>query len=174
MKIAFHKYQGAGNDFVIIDNREKKVKLNQKEISKICDRHFGIGADGLMLLELQKGCDFKMVYFNSDGRESTMCGNGGRYIVLFAKDLGIIKDKTSFLAIDGMHEASIKKNLVKLGMIEPKNFTKEGNDYTINTGSPHFIQFVKDAKKTDVYNSGYNIRNNKTFKKEGIDRKSVV
>lgn len=169
MKIAFHKYQGAGNDFVLIDNRDKKIKLNQKQIAAMCDRHFGIGADGLMLLELQKGCDFKMVYFNSDGNESTMCGNGGRCITMFAKDLGIIKKKAVFLAIDGMHQASVKKNQVKLGMTDPKNFTKIGKDYTINTGSPHYISFVKDVKNMDVYKHGYDIRNNKTFKKEGIN-----
>ncbi len=169
MKIAFHKYQGAGNDFVLIDNRNKKTKLNQKQIAVMCDRHFGIGADGLMLLELQKGCDFKMVYYNSDGNESTMCGNGGRCITMFAKHLGIIKKKAVFLAIDGMHQATVKKDQVKLGMTDPKNFTKIGNDHTVNTGSPHYISFVKDVKNMDVYKHGYDIRNNKTFKKEGIN-----
>src|SRR6218665_3055169 len=107
MNIHFYKYQGTGNDFILIDNRDNSVALSTQQVATLCDRRFGIGADGLMLLEKEQGYDFRMVYYNSDGSESTMCGNGGRCITAFAKRLGIIENKTSFVAIDGAHEATI-------------------------------------------------------------------
>src|SRR5688572_28474654 len=108
MQIKFYKYQGTGNDFILMDNRKKEIQLSSDQVKFLCDRRFGIGADGLMLLELEPGVDFKMVYFNSDGHESSMCGNGGRCITAFAKSLGMISDKAKFLAIDGVHEALIQ------------------------------------------------------------------
>ncbi len=173
MKIPFKKYQGTGNDFVIIDQRETKyLKLNRDEklVAQICDRRFGVGADGLMLLENCEGYDFKMVYFNADGNQSTMCGNGGRCLVHFAMSVGIIKDEYSFIAIDGPHQAKITDhNWVELQMIDVDTFQKNGNDYVLDTGSPHYVQKVTDFENFDVYKSGYAIRNSETFKKEGIN-----
>ncbi len=117
MNLSFYKYQGTGNDFVIIDNRELNFpKENHALVRHLCDRRFGIGADGLMLLELAVGYDFKMVYFNSDGHPSTMCGNGGRCLVAFAKKIGLVTDKSFFLASDGPHSAYFNENDVCLGM----------------------------------------------------------
>ena len=130
MKINFFKYQAAGNDFVLIDNREKNIYLEIEQIKKLCNRHFGIGADGLMLLEPEPGLDFKMVYYNSDGNLSSMCGNGGRCIVNFAHSLGIIKEKTKFLAFDGIHEAVIdEQNIVSLKMTDVSEINIHENYY---------------------------------------------
>jgi diaminopimelate epimerase len=170
MKINFTKYQGTGNDFIIIDNRTKKIKLSKLQIAELCNRRFGIGADGLMLLEKEKGYDFKMVYFNADGGESTMCGNGGRCLVAFAHAVGIKKDKYHFLAIDGAHEATIKKNnWVALKMNDVHQITKQGKDFVLNTGSPHYIQAQKKLDQFDVFTNGKKIRNSTNFKKEGIN-----
>src|ERR1700741_3991417 len=116
MLIHFYKYQGTGNDFILIDNRKKEISLSREQAAFICHRRFGVGADGLMLLELQDGYDFKMVYYNSDGNESSMCGNGGRCITAFAKKLNVIKDKAHFLAIDGEHFSEIENDFVSLKM----------------------------------------------------------
>lgn len=169
MQINFYKYHGTGNDFVLIDNLEKKIKLSKKQINLICDRHIGVGADGLMLLESAKGYDFKMVYFNSDGNQSTMCGNGGRCIVKFAHDLKLIKSSALFLAIDGEHTASIKGNLVKLKMIDVDKVEKRKNHFFVNTGSPHYITLVEDVKNIDVFERGRKIRNSAHYRKEGIN-----
>src|SRR3954464_13855339 len=121
MQISFDKYQGTGNDFILIDNRKNEIQLSVEQVAFLCNRHFGIGADGLMLLELEPGVDFKMVYFNSDGNESSMCGNGGRCISAFAHRLGLIQDKAKFMAIDGVHETNITDFGVSLKMNDVKN-----------------------------------------------------
>src|SRR6476619_1046102 len=108
MTIQFYKYQGTGNDFVILDNRSHEYEqLNATDVRFLCDRRFGIGADGLMMLNMKSGYDFEMIYYNSDGRESSMCGNGGRCLVKFAYELGVHKTNYLFTAIDGAHEATI-------------------------------------------------------------------
>jgi diaminopimelate epimerase len=160
MKIPFYKYQGTGNDFVIIDNRSLFFpKDNNEAIKNICDRHFGIGADGLILLENDAVADFKMVYFNSDGSESTMCGNGGRCIVAFANFLGLIADKTTFNAIDGNHFAEITNDIVSLQMIDIKEVDLSENHTFLNTGSPHHVQVVDNLEDFLVVIAGRKLRN---------------
>ncbi|MCB9202316.1 MAG: diaminopimelate epimerase [Flavobacteriales bacterium] len=169
MKLHFSKYQGAGNDFVIIDNRKNDITLTEKQVYFLCDRHFGIGADGLILLENHNDLDFYMKYYNSDGNESTMCGNGGRCIVRFASDLGIIKEKTTFLATDGLHHANVFPESIQLQMIDVEQIKNINNDYVINTGSPHYVQFVSDINNFNVYKEGNKIRYSELFKIEGIN-----
>ena len=170
MLISFDKYQGTGNDFILIDNRKKEIQLTVEQIAFLCNRHFGIGADGLMLLELEPGVDFKMVYFNSDGNESSMCGNGGRCITAFAKSVGLINDKSRFMAIDGLHEASVSGvNHVSLKMNDVKS-VETGNDFFyLNTGSPHYVKFVENIKDYDVFAEGKKIRYNERFFAEGTN-----
>ncbi len=165
----FYKYQGTGNDFVMIDNRDLAFPKNTEIIKKLCDRRFGIGGDGLILLENGKNVDFTMVYYNSDGNESTMCGNGGRCIVAFAHFLNIFEDKCKFLAIDGLHEAEMNFGTVKLKMIDVENIKNIENDFELNTGSPHFVKYVEDIENYNVYQNGYNIRNSEMYVKEGIN-----
>lgn len=173
-KILFYKYQGAGNDFILIDNRNGGFDPKNRDlIAKLCDRRFGIGADGLMLLNnnenISNSLDFEMLYFNADGREGTMCGNGGRCLVAFARDLNIVDTYTVFLAVDGQHDATISGGQVKLGMIDVNNVARDGEAYVLNTGSPHYVKFVNDLQNLDVYSEGYSIRNSEPYKKEGIN-----
>ena len=169
MNIKFYKYQGTGNDFILIDNRKKEIQLNAEQVKFLCDRKFGIGADGLMLLELEPGVDFKMVYFNSDGHESSMCGNGGRCITAFAKRIGLINESAKFLAIDGMHESKIGEEIISLKMNDVKNIEKGDQFYFLNTGSPHYVKFVYDVKNFNVYEEGKKIRNSQRFVAEGTN-----
>lgn len=169
MQLTCYKYQGTGNDFVIIDNREKNISLSTEQVRLLCDRRFGIGADGLMLLELEPGIDFKMVYFNSDGRESSMCGNGGRCITAFAKSLGIISSEAKFLAIDGMHEAKIAEDFVSLKMNDVRQMEVGEDFFFLNTGSPHYVKFVNNLDSFNVYEEGRKIRYSNRFKEEGTN-----
>ena len=169
-QISFYKYQGAGNDFILIDNRNLIFDAkNQDLIEKLCDRRFGIGGDGLMLLQNTNNYDFQMLYFNADGKEGSMCGNGGRCLVAFARDLGVVQSDTVFLAVDGKHDASIDGNQVNLGMIDVHEHHKDGEAFVMNTGSPHYVQFTENLKNKDVFHEGYAIRNNETYKTEGIN-----
>lgn len=169
-KIKFSKYQGAGNDFVLIDNRNGSFARNNGDLIRtLCDRRFGIGADGLILLQDNENFDFEMVYYNADGGEASMCGNGGRCIVAFARDLGIIANKTVFLAVDGDHQAYIDDNQVDLGMIEVSEVQRDGDAYIINTGSPHYITWADDLQNQNVYEMGSAIRNNDTYREAGIN-----
>ena len=170
--LPFTKYQGTGNDFILIDQRQTRylTRADVKKINFLCDRRFGIGADGLILLQNKPGYDFEMIYFNADGNESTMCGNGGRCIVAFAAHLGIIEDRCTFLAIDGKHEAVIRPDgWVELKMSNVKSVEKTGSAYVLDTGSPHYVTFVEDLTDIDVPESGAIIRYNERFKKEGIN-----
>ncbi len=159
MKLDFYKYHGTGNDFILLDNRENNISLTKGHISQLCHRRFGIGADGLMLLEHTDGYDFRMVYYNSDGGESTMCGNGGRCIVAFAKKLGIVQDSAHFIATDGPHTATIdEQGIVSLHMKNVSSINTQDGNYILDTGSPHFVQFVNDVANTDVFHEGRRIR----------------
>ena len=159
MEIPFFKYEGAGNDFIMVDNRSGIFNQNTESIARLCNRRFGIGADGLILLENSEGHDFRMVYFNSDGRESTFCGNGGRCIVAFARQLGIVKEEARFMAKDGFHQASFDGELVKLRMMDATLPEAQVDGSSIFTGSPHFVQFVEDADSVNVFAEGRRIRN---------------
>lgn len=167
--IQFYKYQGTGNDFVMIDNRDLQFPKDKKTIEMLCDRRFGIGGDGLILLENDEQTDFRMVYYNSDGNESTMCGNGGRCLVAFAHFLDIFENTCSFNAIDGLHYAEIQNGMVKLKMIDVLEIGKDKDDFVINTGSPHFVKYIENVQNFDVYNNGNTIRNSEKYKKEGIN-----
>ncbi|MCM4169778.1 Diaminopimelate epimerase [Arenibacter antarcticus] len=159
MLLNFYKYQGTGNDFVIIDNRNQVFpKDNNGLVSFLCDRKFGIGADGLILLEDDDVADFKMVYYNSDGNQSSMCGNGGRCIVAFAKHLGLVVSDASFEAVDGHHKARIEADVVSLQMQEVTDINEKSNSLFLNTGSPHHVQLVTDLKDFDVRKEGERLR----------------
>lgn len=170
MILTFYKYQGTGNDFVIIDNRSLIFdKTNCKNIAKLCDRRFGIGADGLILLENHDTTDFKMVYFNADGNQSSMCGNGGRCIVAFAKFLGIIKHKTTFMAVDGLHNAEIENGIIKLQMQNVATIETYDNYQFLDTGSPHHVALVSDLENLDVKTKGAAIRYGKPYNNAGTN-----
>lgn len=172
VKIHFYKYQGAGNDFILIDNRDNSVDHhNPKLISGLCDRRFGIGGDGLMLLQNKEGYDFEMIYYNADGQPSSMCGNGGRCIVAFAKFLGVIESETEFLAVDGPHYAKISDegDWVSLQMIDVNEVNTDADAYVLNTGSPHYVKLVDGLEQRNVYQEGHAIRNNATYRKNGIN-----
>lgn len=169
-QFTFYKYQGTGNDFILVDHREGGFpKENKALIAKWCDRRFGIGADGLILLEEDEALDFKMVYYNADGSESTMCGNGGRCIVAFARDLGMVQEQCEFSAIDGHHEASIAGEIVTLKMIDVKEIQTLENACVVNTGSPHYVTYVEKLEEYPVFEKGRQIRNSDRFKTQGIN-----
>jgi diaminopimelate epimerase len=170
MHLHFYKYQGTGNDFILADNRQNDYTLTQQQIHKLCDRRFGIGADGLMLLQNREGFNFEMKYYNADGREGSMCGNGGRCMVKFAYHLGLHQELYRFLASDGVHEAEIDMDgIVSLKMKDVSVIKKFHGDYLLNTGSPHYIKLVTDVMQLDVYKKGYEIRHSKEFEDEGIN-----
>ena len=174
MNIPFSKYQGTQNDFVIIDNRSGNIKLSEAQIEFICDRRKGIGADGLMLLGTAAGYDFSMTYYNANGKEGSMCGNGGRCLTQYAFDQGIKKDTYSFIAVDGPHESKIDAaGWVHLKMIDvkavEKNIEGDVTFYVLNTGSPHYVEFVDSVNSVDIVGLGQMIRYNERFKAEGIN-----
>ncbi len=170
MITSFQKYQGTGNDFIIIDDRE--LKFNRADtalVAKLCNRHTGIGADGLILLQNKTGYDFEMVYYNSDGNESSMCGNGGRCIAEFARTLGLVKDKATFYAIDGNHESVVKPGFISLKMKDVKEVELTAPFAYLNTGSPHYVAFVNHVENYNVLEEGRKVRNNTRFKEEGVN-----
>jgi diaminopimelate epimerase len=158
MPIKFYKYQGTGNDFVMVDDRQKTFRIDQKYIESLCNRRFGIGADGLILLQNDPEYDFRMVYFNADGHEGSMCGNGGRCTVRFAEDLGVFKNKTRFIAIDGEHLAQADDAEIHLKMGEVHSLERQEEYDFMNTGSPHYVCYVPDIEQVDVFNEGRRIR----------------
>jgi diaminopimelate epimerase len=168
MTMTFYKYQGTGNDFIIIDNRLQNInKTDTKRIAELCDRRFGIGADGFILLENDEQSDFKMVYYNADGNESSMCGNGGRCIVSFAKFLGVIKNETQFIAIDGLHNAKIENGIVHLQMLDVSEVQSFETHSFLDTGSPHHVEMVTSLKDFNVKSIGEKIRYGKPYNEAG-------
>jgi len=170
MKVAFYKYHGTGNDFILMDNRNSAISLDKKAIANLCHRQFGIGADGLMLLQSKVGYDFEMVYYNSDGNESTFCGNGSRCIVAFAKHIGVITgNETNFIATDGKHQAKIKDNIVSVKMKDVQNLELVDGNYVLDTGSPHFVKFTEGVKTADMITEGRKVRYSDAYKTDGIN-----
>ncbi|MFT6503077.1 MAG: diaminopimelate epimerase [Crocinitomicaceae bacterium] len=170
MKLNFSKYQGTGNDFIMIDNvNGGHDTLTIRQIQFLCDRKMGIGADGLIKISSHSDFDFEVEYFNSDGTQS-FCGNGARCSVSFAKSLGLLDEKTSFMAIDGPHVASInKEGIVRLEMLPVDGIASDRNDYIMDTGSPHFVRAVGNSDETEIVEFGKSIRYSERFKEEGIN-----
>lgn len=170
--ISFYKYHGAGNDFIVIDDSMMAFDVKNSElIKRMCDRHFGIGADGLMLLRPDDNFDFRMEYFNSDGHLGSMCGNGGRCIVSVANRLGYIGLDTTFIASDGKHKANIlRPDLVSLEMVDVNKIESLGpKAILMDTGSPHYVALVHDVDSMDLISEGRKIRNSERFKKDGVN-----
>lgn len=174
MGIKFYKYHGAGNDFIIIDNRHIMLKPTRDQVAWLCDRHFGIGADGLMLLNTREGFDFGMTYYNSDGNESTMCGNGGRCIAALAGSIGIAGRNIRFHAVDGEHIAQILKqetgfSLVRLKMSDTRIPRIYDDGYFIDTGSPHFVTLRNEIESIDLSAEGHKLRFDRRFQPGGAN-----
>lgn len=163
MKIKFYKYQATGNDFIIIDAREENLVLEKKDIQFLCDRHFGIGSDGLIIFGNSDKADFSMQFFNPDGSGGMMCGNGGRSIVKFASDKGVISDSCSFIAPDGLHFATINNDIISLKMTNPTLLQRFEDGYYINTGTSHFVVFEEDLNKINIIEKGRSIRYDERF-----------
>lgn len=169
MLVKFHKYQGTGNDFVMIDNRSGDYDgLSLSQIQRICDRRFGIGADGLIKINSISNLDYEVDYYNADGSKS-FCGNGARCAVEFARTLGVEKSNVVFDAIDGEHSAEINAGLIHLQMADVFGFESELGDYIFETGSPHYIRFVDNVSETDIVSFGQSIRYSDTYKLDGIN-----
>ena len=169
MTITFHKYQGTGNDFIIIDDRDSAFpRENNQLVAHLCDRKFGIGADGLMLLKSSESYDFEMIYFNADGHEGSMCGNGGRSIVQFAYDQKIVGDQTTFLAVDGEHTATVS-DVVSLSMANVNEVLENETGIFMDTGSPHHVEFVSDLNDFDVLGQGSEVRNSNLYAPSGTN-----
>jgi diaminopimelate epimerase len=169
MKIHFEKYQGTGNDFVMLDNLNGQYDdLTVSEIQLICDRRFGVGADGLIKINKHSSFDFEVDYYNSDGSKS-FCGNGARCAVAFAESIGVIKSKARFLAIDGVHQATKHNETIALDMMPVGVVNQENESFILDTGSPHFVRFVKSLKEVNILDYGREIRYSEKFKSEGIN-----
>lgn len=170
MEQTFYKYQGTGNDFILIDDRTNVFPIKDVSlIGKLCDRRFGIGADGLILIQNAAASDFKMVYFNADGNESTLCGNGARCTIAFANFLNCIKDRTTFEAVDGLHSAHIDGDIISLQMHDVNEIQAFENHTFLDTGSPHHVQMVEELKTFDVYANGKRIREGSPYYKAGTN-----
>ena len=172
----FYKYHGNGNDFVIVDGISESIKLQQKDVRDLCDRRFGIGADGLMILVRDDTCDFEMIYYNSDGNISSMCGNGGRCIAAFAYQMGIAREQMTFRAFDGLHKANIIKSeplsgrwVVDLQLSDVEDIEKNTNYYFLDTGSPHYVEFTDNVAEIDVFKEGNKTRYSEKFSPEGTN-----
>lgn len=170
MQLEFYKYQGTGNDFVLVDNRNGEITLTSEQVAFLCNRRFGVGADGLMLLQSEPGVDFRMVYYNSDGNLSSMCGNGGRCIAAFAKLLGIVGKRAVFMAVDGLHEALIKDDgHVALKMKDVKEIEQGDGFFFLDTGSPHYVTLVDNLEAFNVLEQGKAVRYSERFAADGTN-----
>ena len=169
MLLPFHKYHGTGNDFIMVDDRAAAWQLPQATIARLCHRHFGIGADGFILVRNHPDYDFEMIYHNADGGVGSMCGNGGRCTVAFAHALGIIDNKTRFLAADGSHEAEIRDGLVYLNMQDVERMTRTDDAVFLDTGSPHYVKWVDHLATYDVVGEGRAIRYAEQFAPRGTN-----
>ncbi|MBN2892060.1 MAG: diaminopimelate epimerase [Bacteroidales bacterium] len=165
----FYKYHGTGNDFIVIDGRNEKFTPNEKIIQQLCDRNFGIGSDGLLLLKSHQKYDFEMNFYNPDGSEATFCGNGARCIVAFAKYLNIIDKETTFLAKDGEHSAYFENDEVVLKMIDIDDIKTFGELFYTNTGTHHVVKFVDNVDAIDIMNEAPKIRYQKDFEPFGTN-----
>ncbi len=174
MTVSFAKYQGTGNDFILIDNRERNIKLTTEQIANICDRRFGIGGDGLIYILPSEHYDFEMKYFNADGKEGSMCGNGGRCITAFAYQLGMITKNAHFNAIDGEHKgvvilSSDQELYIELSLNDVELHSQHESYYFLDTGSPHYVEFVDKLENINVKEKGKAIRWDRRFKPDGTN-----
>ncbi len=173
MTLQFQKYQAAGNDFILIDNRAAGIKFSSEQIKQVCDRKFGVGADGLMLVENSPGLDFNLLYFNADGSQS-LCGNGCRAAVQFAASLGLVNGKATFNAFDGIHEAEIlSPGTIRLKMNDVDQVSRPGGDFFLNTGSPHHVRFVDSVESYAVLEEGRRIRYSEAYRPGGTNANFV-
>jgi diaminopimelate epimerase len=169
MKFSFFKYQGTGNDFIIIDDRQASFPIDEQSIIRLCDRRFGIGSDGLILIQDSDEADFHMEFFNPDASKS-FCGNGSRCTAALAYKLGIADKKMRFTAIDGMHNASLESpELVEVSMRDVDQIQFKNKDLILNTGSPHYVRFIDDLASEDIIKTGKEIRYSEAFKEVGIN-----
>ena len=172
MWLDFYKYEATGNDFIVIDNRKQLFDItNNYLVQRLCNRKFGIGSDGLLILQSHNLYDFEMIYLNLDGKIGSFCGNGARCMILFAHKLHLFKNKTLFWSIDGLHQGYLKntKNEVTIKMKDIERINYHNNDFIIDSGSPHYIKFEPDIKSIDIVKEGRKIRNDNAFKGEGIN-----
>src|SRR3569623_391687 len=169
MYLPFYKYQGTGNDFIIIDNRKDILQTYSTSlVQQLCTRRLGIGSDGFIVLRAREGYDFEMVYHNADGSQS-LCGNASRCTIHLARQLGIIDQRAYFLTTDGAHRAYIKEDLIHVQLKEVSEIQVLLNGYWLNNGSPHYVQWVEDLENLDVYTIGKKIRHSPPFQKEGVN-----
>ncbi len=173
-KIVFYKYHGCGNDFIILDGRNISLQLTPHQINALCERHFGIGSDGLLILEDSDDADFRMIFFNPDGSRATFCGNGGRCISAFAQKLGVINDKCTFIADDGTHHAEIIKNnantaVVKLSMNDVLKEKNVEGGFLLNTGTEHFVKYIDNINDFNLNEYGFTMHNNPAMGSKGAN-----
>lgn len=174
MIVHFHKYHGAGNDFILLNNFTGQTHLSSEQIAFICNRHFGVGADGLIEIRRSEHYDFKMIYYNSNGLIGSMCGNGGRAATAFANQQQIVGTACAFEAYDGVHYAQIIENIdnrsvVRLSMKDIEMYDINDNRLIINTGSPHYVAICDNLAAIDIHKSGKKIRYDKSISKEGVN-----
>lgn len=170
MQLKFSKYHGTGNDFILVYDHNDSFSLSQSSVKKICDRRYGVGADGLIIITKTLEADFKMIYYNADGYEGSMCGNGARCAVSFAKNVELIQNQCKFLAYDGMHKGLILENgLVSIEMVDVSLIELRNNIWKIDTGSPHLICFRDTVSEIDVKHEGASIRNSSNYIEDGIN-----